>query len=74
MMLPKFPNKKMVPKVSRSVHARFSVIVGLLLVNSRSFASDSRSLSVHARFTLAILGPWQFIYHAFVAVLALDSQ
>ena len=30
--LPKLPSKKMVPKVSRSVHARFTVIVGLLLV------------------------------------------
>jgi hypothetical protein len=32
MILPKLPNKKMVPKVSRSVHARFTVIVSLLPV------------------------------------------
>ena len=50
-------------------HARFTVIVGLLPVIVQVFRG-----SVHARFTLAIFGPWQFIYHAFVVVPALDSQ
>ena len=57
MILHFFRPKKMVPRVSHSVHARFTVIVGLLPVIVGLLGVGSRS--VHARSTLAILGPWQ---------------
>ena len=49
------PPKKRVPRVSRSVHARFTVIEGLLPVIEGLFGVGSRS--VHARFTLVFFGP-----------------
>ena len=51
------PPENMVSRVSRSVHARFTVIDGLLPVIDGLLGVGSRS--VHARFTLAILGPWR---------------
>ena len=51
-----FHTEKMVPRVSRSVHARFTVIVGLLPVIVGLLPVIVGP--VHARFTLAILGPW----------------
>ena len=61
-----FHAEKMVPRVSRSVHARFTVIVGLLpvivgllpvIVGPVHARFTLGSRSVHARFTLAIRGP-----------------
>ena len=51
-----FHTEKMVPRVSRSVHGHSWSFAS----HSWSFAghSWSGSRSVHARFTLAILGPW----------------
>ena len=49
-----FHTEKMVPRVSRSVHARFTVIVGLLPVIVGLLPVIVGP--VHARFTLAILG------------------
>ena len=51
-----FHTEKMVPRVSRSVHARFTVIVGLLPVIVGLLPVIVGP--VHARFTLAILDPW----------------
>ena len=50
-----FHTEKMVPRVSRSVHARLTVIVGLLPVIVGLLPVIVGP--VHARFTLAILGP-----------------
>ena len=60
------PAEKVVPRISRSVHAWFTVIDGLLPVIEGLLGVASRSVharftlgsrSVHARFTLALLGP-----------------
>ena len=68
MILLKINTEEMVPRVSRSVHARLTVIVGLLPVIVRLLGVG------RAQSTLVILGSWQFIYDAFVVVPALDSQ
>ena len=64
----------MVPRLSRSVHARFTVIDGLLPVIEGLWGVGSRS--VHARFTLVAsnFGSMTAKYHEFMVVPALDSQ